>query len=533
MTLHPSLSDRFSYILIAIYLLMSAGMFFLIWRATGHHFNYSLDDPLIHLAVAQGIGGGTYGINPGETSSPSSSVAWPFLLAPFVHQPFTLWVPLGLNTALSIAICFLLSGYIRRWYFERNPKVPPFVQIALAVLFVIAANLVGLTYIGMEHVLQVLLIVGCCHGIMEAYNGNPVPRSALVMAVLAPAVRYEDLAFTLAVALVCAAQRRPRAAALTFGLSLVPLLRMSWFLHSRGLGFLPNSVLLKGGGDYTGPNPLLFHLRSFALNFYLYFRNPGRMPITLMVILLGILAWKKRKDTLRFRILSSVLLACGLMMVIGPYGWFYRYDVCLRIFAFLILFGALAEMKRLTPLAAVTLAAIAAVTYLNPLRDTPEFAREIFVQQRQMARFAGDYYRGNVAVNDIGWVSYTADHQYYVLDLFGLASPEAMKAKKTTEWMDDITRRHQIGLVMIYKDWFPPAPSSWREIGELKLTKGRRLFVAGTTVTFYATPEADLPRLHAQLAEFSRTLPAGASMTFPGSSEMTSLPSTDTAAPAK
>jgi hypothetical protein len=533
MTLRSSLSDRFGYLLIAIYLLMSLGMFCLIWRATGHHFNYSLDDPLIHLSVAQGIAGGTYGINPGETSSPSSSVLWPFLLAPFVHRSFSLWVPFAVNTILSIAACFLLSGYVRRWYFDRNPRVSLLFQLALAVLLVIAANLVGLTYIGMEHVLQVLLVIGCCWGIMEAYNGNPVPRSVLVMAALAPAVRYEDLAFTLAVALVCLAQRRPRAAALTFGLSLVPLLGMSWFLHAHGLGFLPNSVLLKGGGDYTGPNPLLFHLRSFGLNLYLYFRNPGRTPITLMVILVGILAWQKRHDALRFRILLAVLLACGLMMLIGPYGWFYRYDVCLRVFAFLVLLGALAEMKRFTPLAALALAAVAAVTYLNPLRDTPEFAREIFVQQRQMARFAGDYYRGNVAVNDIGWVSYTANHRYYVLDLFGLASPEAMKAKKTTEWMDDITRRHQIGLVMIYKDWFPPAPPSWREIGELKLTQGRRLFVAGTTVTFYATPEADLPHLQAQLADFARTLPAGASMTFPTSTEMTSLSSMRPVAPPK
>lgn len=512
MTLRSSVSHRFTQILIAVYLLMSLAMFLLIWRATGHHFNYSLDDPLIHLAVAEGIARGTYGINPGETSSPSSSVVWPFLLAPFTHQAFSVWMPLILNTLLSIAACILLGRYVRRWYLDRNPHIPLLFQIAIATLLIIAANLIGLTYIGMEHVLQIVLIVGCCHGIIAAYYGNSVPRSALIMAALAPAVRYEDLAFTLAVAMVCLIQRRPRAAALTFGLSLVPLLGMALFLHSRGLGFLPNSVLLKGGGDYTGPHPFLFHLRSFALNFYLYFRNPGRTPITLMVFLLGVLAWRKRHDALRYRILLACLLACGLMMVIGPYGWFYRYDVCLRIFAFLILLGALSEMKRFTPLAALALAAVAAVTYINPLRDSPEFAREIFVQQRQMARFSHDYYRGNVAVNDIGWVSYRADHQYYVLDLFGLASPEAMKTKKTTEWMDDITRRHHIGLVMIYKDWFPAAPASWHELGELRLTKGRRLFVAGTSVAFYATPEADLPRLQEQLADFARTLPPGASM---------------------
>lgn len=512
MTIRSSLSDRLTPILILVYLLMSASMFLLIWRATGHHFNYSLDDPLIHLALAQGIARGTYGINPGEISSPSSSVLWPFLLVPFVHRSFSLWGPLILNTVFSILACILLASYVRRWYLIRNQHASLPFQIGLSVLLVIATNLVGLTYVGMEHVLQVVLVIGCCWGIMEAYYGKPVPFPTLMMAALAPAVRYEDLAFTLAVTLVCLAQRRPRAAALTFGLSLVPLVAMAWFLHCHGLGVLPNSVLLKAGGDYNGPHPVLFHLRSFLLNFFFYFKNPGRLPITIMVLGLGVLAWQNRRDRLRFRILLAVVLACGLMMVIGPYGWFYRYDVCLRIFAFLILLGALAEVKRFTPTAALALAAVAAVTYLNPLRDTPEFAREISVQQRQMARFSRDFYQGNVAVNDIGWVSFDADHQYYVLDLFGLASPEALKTKKTTEWMDEITRRHHIGLVMIYKDWFPAAPASWRELGELQLTKGRRLFVAGTTVTFYATSEIDSANLESLLSDFARTLPAGASL---------------------
>ncbi|HWE27085.1 MAG TPA: hypothetical protein VHB97_03740, partial [Polyangia bacterium] len=51
------------------------------------HFYYPLDDPYIHLRVAQRIWHGGYGINAGEFSSPCSSVLWPFLLAPFAWLP--------------------------------------------------------------------------------------------------------------------------------------------------------------------------------------------------------------------------------------------------------------------------------------------------------------------------------------------------------------------------------------------------------------------------------------------------------------
>ncbi|MHC2245266.1 hypothetical protein [Bradyrhizobium elkanii] len=42
---------------------------------------FTLDDPYIHLAVADHIRSGGYGVNASEVSSPSSSIIWPYLLA--------------------------------------------------------------------------------------------------------------------------------------------------------------------------------------------------------------------------------------------------------------------------------------------------------------------------------------------------------------------------------------------------------------------------------------------------------------------
>jgi len=46
---------------------------------------YTLDDPYIHMKMARNIWNGHYGINLHEYSAPSSSIIWPFLLAPFSY----------------------------------------------------------------------------------------------------------------------------------------------------------------------------------------------------------------------------------------------------------------------------------------------------------------------------------------------------------------------------------------------------------------------------------------------------------------
>lgn len=44
-------------------------------------FVFTLDDAYIHLAVADQVLSGGYGVNAGEFSSPSSSILWPYVLA--------------------------------------------------------------------------------------------------------------------------------------------------------------------------------------------------------------------------------------------------------------------------------------------------------------------------------------------------------------------------------------------------------------------------------------------------------------------
>lgn len=478
-------------------------------------FSYSLDDPYIHLALAQHILHGTYGVNAGETTSPASSVVWPFLLVPFADSAVRMWVPLLLNLVFGACCCVLLGGFLERWYLAKRPACGGFARWVLAVLFVLAANLAGLTLMGMEHTLQVLLTIGCAWAVMEAYAGRRIAGWALGMAALAPAVRYEDLAFTLSVVLLCWLQGRRRAAMVTGMASLLPLLALGLFLRAHGLSFLPNSVLVKGGVISARPHlfphaPLLDHfLTIVAVNVRGYVLVPDRWPITVFALVLGWMVWRCRAEPVRRRALGSGLAGLVLIMLIGPYGYFFRYDVCYRLFAFLLVFGVLARERWFGAWYAQGAALLAAVVYVSAAVQTPLACWEIAHEQKQMHRFLEAYPR-NVAVNDLGWVSFDASDRFYVLDLAGLASNEAARQRnKNAAWLDDITRRHHAGLVMLYRGWFPGIPEDWTEVAELHRGGG-----GPDVVSIYATPAGDATATRQALLRFSGELPSGSWLVF-------------------
>ncbi len=68
---------------------------------------YSLDDAYIHLALAENIANGHYGVNIQEYSAPSSSIIWPFLLAFFTPSSLSDYIPLFINVLAAIATLFV------------------------------------------------------------------------------------------------------------------------------------------------------------------------------------------------------------------------------------------------------------------------------------------------------------------------------------------------------------------------------------------------------------------------------------------
>jgi hypothetical protein len=81
----------------------------IIWNTAGE-FTYTLDDPYIHLALAKNIWYGNYGINFVEPSAPSSSILWPFLLAPFtMSKEIFEFIPLIINACCLASLALIIN----------------------------------------------------------------------------------------------------------------------------------------------------------------------------------------------------------------------------------------------------------------------------------------------------------------------------------------------------------------------------------------------------------------------------------------
>ena len=494
-----------------VYVTLSVWMFFYIHWLNGGHFVYSLDDPYIHLALGEQLAHGHYGINPSEFSSPSSSVVWPFLLAPFARLPWGRLAPLFLNLFAGIGVSIVIGAVVARWPLPEHGFSSSRQEMALRVIATVAlgftANLVGLAFTGMEHTLQVLLAGAGAWGILACLRGRPIPLWCLVAVALGPSVRYENLAISVALAIALAGRRQGGRAFALLGASMTPLLLFSLYLHHLGLPWLPTSVVVKSrvvAGNGVGQRGLM--LVGDNLSYVL--TEPQRFLLLLLFLTLVFVAWNEKIRERRFA-LAGAATAAFLHLALGRFNWLHRYEVYIVFFSTLVVMQVAHERAR-SLLGLHVLALVGcSFLYLEAFHDTPISASQIYRQQFQTHRFLTEFYTGDVAVNDLGLVSYRRRPGMYVLDLWGLASPEAASQKiKSTAWLDEIVRRHKVGLVVIYPLWFPPTPSDWTLLGELCIDEPP-VVLGGSCVSYYATPSASLPELQDEFDDFVHTTPRG------------------------
>jgi hypothetical protein len=213
-------------------------------------------------------------------------------------------------------------------------------------------------------------------------------------------------------------------------------------------------------------------------------------------------------------------------LLVGRFGWYGRYEVyawsagllgCLFLWRAGLRSWLLRHSALATSLVALFVVGFACREYVIILANNAFAAQNVYRQQYQMHRLVTEVIGEPVAVNDLGWAAFQNDE--YVLDLWGLASFEALQARRSSSgslWITPLAQEHGVRSALIYEDWFPGLPASWRRVGELRMA-GPRVTPAKDVVALYALDEEKAAELRAALPAFCDTLPVGATFVLEGS----------------
>ncbi|MEL7212946.1 MAG: hypothetical protein AAGK92_09815 [Pseudomonadota bacterium] len=505
-------SER-THILYPLLALLGVTVWFVVLQARGLAwsngvFEYPLDDVYIHLAIAEQIAMGGYGVNAGEYTSPGSSPLYPLLLTPFAGTDAQRWLPLFWNV-VGLAGVALFWGRLIAHAGYRGAM-----GALLALLGPVALNTAGVAMTGMEHTLHAAASLAIVYGLFVLADEKRLTWVLLAGILLAPALRLEGLALALVGAGVIALSGRLAIAALATVLAVAPIALFVWYLTSLGLDPMPNSVQAKlVGAEDADLGRLARMFGTIRLNLL---ETPGLLMLGFIAVLVAL----STATTGLRRWVSLGVAAAGLAhLVFGQIGWMERYEnyilTALAASAVVLVHGAGSKLTAFLP---AVLIAGAGATYMPHAWDEYRFnPRAIYLQHAQTARFAKEYLKTDVAVNDLGWVAWRNPN--YVLDLWGLASHEARQARifnPVPGWAGELTEARDVPVALIYDndDWLGGAIGpDWVRVGEFKLDL-RRGFLGEDFVAAYATAPEHVAVLEDALLRFAPHLPEGTQVIF-------------------
>lgn len=461
-------------------------------------FEYPLDDVYIHLAMAEQMALGGYGVNEGELASAASSPVYPILLMPFAGTELQRWLPLFWNV-IALAVAAALFGKILAE--ARLGRA----ALVFAVVAPFALSMYVTAYAGMENMAHGAASLAIVLGLWRYVETGHIRWLLIFGILLAPAFRLEGIALAvLAGAVVMRLGRVPAGVGLIV-IGIAPVIGFAAYLLSLGLDPVPNSVTAKlfdqAGGGFAA------NLRANAAAY------GGRYLLALSVALaiVSFSFWNRDRRRAYF---GLGMAAAGIAhLAFGSTGWLDRYEnyAVLTVVASLALM--VSDLSRVVKLGVMTVALLGGVLTYGPyIPNNLANMRAIHLQQAQMARFAKDYVRGPVAVNDLGHVAW--QNPDYVLDLWGLASPDALKLRTEDAapgWADALADANGVRVAMIYDSWLAEALGpDWVRLGSLWTDDAAGAFLGGADVTFYARNAAEAAGLKADLSDWAAGLPEGA-----------------------
>ncbi len=512
----------------AVILVLLAAEFVAILVVNGGHFTFSFDDPYIHLAMAEEILKGHYGINDSESAAAASSILYPFLLAPLLALGFGQFAALASNVVGALAIGVAACGVLVevRLPVERLPRL----TLAIGAL-VLGSGLVSLTFSGLEHTLQAADALACLWGLVHYLNRRRVSPWWIAALILAPLIRYEGASILAAGILILLLKREWRWVVLAgvIGFGLVG--GFSAFLLHLGLSFLPSSVLVKSGELASGmPGDVLGLFNGFVTTLGANIQDPRAIPMLVGIVFCGapfLKAAHRSSNPASWDDRAFIGLFCALIalahLTLGAYGWFARYEIYVHLILLLGIVAIYAErfaphLERVDARAVVWFSAsflLLTIRWVAMVPATVIASQNIYQQQYQMHRFVSDVWKAPVAVNDLGWVSF--ENENYVLDLLGLGSETARKLRlahpATGAWMQQLSVDHNVHLAMISRGWFAQVPCQWVPLGALRLAS-EPVSVPFDQVTFYAMVVSEAKGIQAKIRTYAPQFASGVRFEF-------------------
>ncbi len=479
---------------------------------------YALDDPYIHLAVAETILEGGYGVNTGEYASPSSSILYPFLLAGTTLLGLGTWGPLALNVLPMLIVCWILSGMI--WQYSVPPgnrTAARFAVIAIPVVLFVA-NMVALPFTGMEHPLHILATVLVVLGLLRLGEDGRVRWYLPLGMVLAPLMRFEGLALFGAAFLVLLILRRWRPALVSGGIVAAVLAVYVATMTRLGLPPLPSSVLTKSTvSEAATSGSFSSILQQVVARLETALSNPAAILLLLGAITLVAslaIGGNRRKH---WPATVAVILAVLGHLMAGRYGWFGRYEIYLNAAVLAACVAAWSDallrggtfVRAAGLLLFAAMAVSSAAIYIVTVPGT----KNLYGQQYQMHRFLTEFFPQPVAVNDLGYTSYRNPN--HVLDLFGLGSETARKLRVGKELTPDdlrqLTSDAETVFAMIYTYWLTNGlPQEWCLAATM--TTVPRVTASHEHVDFYLIEMSMEDEMRRALTALGTDLPNGTTM---------------------
>lgn len=480
----PERAETIIVLLLPVALLVAAT-----WGLIGS-FYYTLDDPYIHLQLADMIGNqGHFGLHPDSTAAPSSSLLWTLWLALWARLPVGYdYVPLLTNTLILALLLRDVQGWLR--HITHSPTLRVWLLIAL----IASLNLYWLTLSGMEQLAQVWLALRVAIAISKGqWQDNALYLALILLALL----RYESLALCLPVLIMAMRAGQMPKALITLTLLLLALTAYSFFLHETlGLGWLPASVRIKSVFADVGPRTGLTAVQAIIDN--IRHVMSGQYSHYLIWLALGWLCAGSHRSGRQLMVVATLVYIAQALFGRANSG---RYEM--HVFALCwvaLLHNSMPLIEEHTRRPARLLMFLLAVAMLNVFSiaksiTSPWAAQNIHDQQGQNATLVKRYLRQPVAANDIGLL--TRHNDYPVLDLVGLGSAGVYELRQASAagsgWVSSLLAKERIHYAIIYDNWFPEWPDTLIRVASADMP-GLLLSPAERRVSFYA----DSPR-HAEI----------------------------------